>query len=173
MQVQVRRFKELVGQRLTLKPITESDYALYACLYGDDNILRYISPALDSDSLHKSFASAVKLSQQEACKRSFLVAVLKETDEQTGILGLTVTQSKKQIEVGIIFVPEFQKQNLAYEALQILITFLCNQYVDYKIIAEVNQQNRAAVWLANRLGFRYNSLSALFELEKQHKPLWG
>ena len=173
MQDQVKRFNELVGQRLTLKPITDSDYALYASLYGDDNVLRYISPALDSDSLHKSFTSAVKLSQQEACKRSFLVAVLNETDEQTGILGLTVTQSIRQIEVGIIFLPEFQRQNLAYEALQILVTFLCNQYVEYKIIAEVNPQNRAAVWLANRLGFRYNNVSALFELEKQHKPLWG
>jgi RimJ/RimL family protein N-acetyltransferase len=173
MQDQVKRFNELVGKRLLLKPITDRDYALYASLYGDDNILRYISPALDSDTLCKSFASAVKLSQQDSCKRSFLVAVLKETDEQTGILGLTVTKSIRQIEVGIIFLPEYQKQNLAYEALQILITFLCNQYFDYKIIAKINPQNRAAVWLANRLGFRYNNVSALFELEKLHKPLWG
>lgn len=173
MQDQVKRFNELVGKRITLKPITDSDYALYASLYGDDNILRYISPALDSDTLCKSFAAAVKLSQQDCCKRSFLVAVLKETDEQTGILGLTVKKSIRQIEVGIIFLPEFQRQNLAYEALQILITFLCNQYIDYKIIAEINPQNRAAVWLANRLGFRYNNVSALFELEKLQKPLWG
>jgi RimJ/RimL family protein N-acetyltransferase len=159
----VQQFTELAGERLLLRPLTAADYTLYTSLYGDDNILRYIAPAIAGDKLQSSFNAAV-------CKRSFLVVELKQSLNAAGILGITVTQSTQQIEVGVIFKPEFQKQHLAYEALQVLITFLCNQYLSYNIIAEVNLQNRAAVWLAKRLGFGYNQRSGLFELDKQHQP---
>jgi len=167
----VQQFTELAGERLILRPLTAADYTLYASLYGDDNILRYIAPAIVGDKLQNSFNAAVKLSQQNPCKRSFLVVALKPSFIGMGILGITVTESKQQIEVGVIFNPDFQKKHLAYEALQVLITFLCNQYVSYNIIADVNLNNRAAVWLANRLGFRYNQQSELFELYKHNLHL--
>ncbi len=166
----VQQFTELAGERLILRPLTPADYTLYASLYGDDNILRYIAPAIAGDKLQNSFNAAVKFSQQNPCKRSFLVVELKQSLNAAGILGITVTQSTQQIEVGVIFKPEFQKQHLAYEALQVLITFLCNQYLSYNIIAKVNLQNRAAVLLAKRLGFGYNQRSGLFELDQQNQP---
>lgn len=166
----VRPFSCIEGERLTLRPIADRDFALYESLYGDDNILRYIGPAIRDDKLHSSFQFAVKLTNQAPCKRSFLVAVVKDAAQAAGILGITVTESKKQIEVGVIFRVEYQRQYLAFEALQILITFLCDHYINYDIIAEVNLHNRAAVWLAKRLGFEYNHQSGLFELNKYNRP---
>jgi len=173
MITQIKQFTEICGERLVLQPITAGDYAVYASLYGDDNILRYIAPALDDDKLLSSFQVAVKLSQQNPCSRSFLVVKVKESGQAAGILGITVTDAKTQIEVGVIFRPEFQKQHLAFEALQVLITFLCNQYVNYSVIADVNLDNKAAVWLAKRLGFEYKQQTKLFELDKQNRPKWG
>ena len=168
----VKRFGVLEGERLRLRPLTDTDFELYAALYGDDNILRYIGSALEQHALEKSFVKAVQLNTQEPCKRAFLVAELLD-NMSAGILGLTVTEDTKRIEVGVIFKPEYQKHHLAFEALQVLISFLCNQYVEYNIIAEVQLDNRAAVWLAKRLGFRYNNESGLFELDKQNRPAWG
>ena len=169
----VAQFEVLTGARLRLRPVIEADYALYASLYGDNNILRYIGPALEEQALQKSFEIALRLSHKTPCKRSFLVAELIDASDCAGILGLTVTEADKIIEVGIIFREAFQKQHLAYEALQILITFLCNKYTEYDIIAQVDSANRAAVWLAKKLGFRYNQQTGLFELNKLNKPLWG
>lgn len=166
----VQKFDVLTGERLRLRPVTEADYPLYASLYGDNNILRYIGPALEEQALQKSFEIALRLSHKTPCKRSFLVAELNDATDCAGILGLTVTEAEKIIEVGVMFREAFQKQHLAFEALQILITFLCDKYAEYDIIAQVDADNRAAVWLARRLGFSFNTTNTRFELEKQNRP---
>jgi RimJ/RimL family protein N-acetyltransferase len=125
---------------------------------------------MEEDRLHNSFLSAVKLTNQHPCKRSFLVAEVKHCKNAAGILGVTGLESKKQIEVGVIFRAEYQRQHLAFEALQLLITFLCDNYDNYDIIADVSAQNRAAIWLAKRLGFEYNLEVGLYELNKQNRP---
>ena len=167
----VTRFKVLVSERLLLRPLTQHDFTLYQSLYGNDNILRYIGPAQNDDDLSNSFKIALKLTAQDPCKRSFLVAEVKNTKKAAGILGITVAESKMQIEVGVMFLAEYQRQHLAFEALQALILFMCQQYVMYDIIADVHPDNRAAVWLARRLGFRYNHLTGIFTLDKQHEYL--
>ena len=166
----VQKFDVLTGERLHLRPLTDADYMLYASLYGDNNILRYIGPALDEQSLQKSFAAAVKLSHSSNCKRSFLVTELYNKADCAGLLGLTVSEAEKSIEVGVMFREAYQKQHLAFEALQVLITFLCDKYQEYDIIARVDANNRAAVWLARRLGFNFNISTSRFELDKQNRP---
>lgn len=166
----VQKFEVITGGRLRLRPLTDADYPLYASLYGDASILRFIGPALDELSLQMSFEIALKLSHSAQCKRSFLVAELINETDCAGILGITITEAEKIIEVGVIFREAFQKQHLAFEALQILITFLCNKYAEYDIIAKVVEDNRAAVWLARRLGFNFNSSTRRFELDKQNRP---
>lgn len=166
----VKRFGVLEGERLRLRPLTETDFELYAALYGDDNILRYISPALDKQTLESSFAIAIRLNQKEQCKRTFLVTELLDSTV-VGILGLTVSEQAKKIEIGVIFKPEFQKNNLAFEALQTLIRFIQAQYSSYLIVAHVDPNNRAAVWLSRKLGFTLNNETGYFELHESFGSL--
>lgn len=171
--IEVNTIPELVGERLTIRPLTDEDYVLYSELYGNAEILRFIAPALSTERLQSSFKKAVTLSQASHCKRSFLVVTDKCSDAYFGILGLTVFPEQCCIEIGVIFRPEYQKQHFAYEALQVLINFLCDKYTEYDIIATVNAENRAALWLAKRLGFVYNNSDSRFELDKKNRPSWG
>ena len=159
----VKRFGVLNGERLRLRPLSDTDFELYAALYGDDNIMRYISPALDKQTLESSFKIAIKLNQKEQCKRSFLVAELFD-NSLAGIIGLTVNEETKKIEVGVIFKPEFQKDNLAFEAMQTLIRFIKAEYSRFLVVAHVNPKNRAAVWYTLKLGFILNKQTGYFEL---------
>lgn len=159
----VKRFGVLNGDRLRLRPLTDNDFELYAGLYGDDNILRYIGPALDKQTLESSFAVAIRLNQEAQCKRAFLAVELLD-NTSVGILGLTVAEETKKIEVGVIFKAEFQKNNLAFEALQTLIRFIQAEYSRYLLVAHVDPNNRAAVWLSRKLGFTLNNETGYFEL---------
>ncbi|MBZ9610727.1 GNAT family N-acetyltransferase [Rheinheimera maricola] len=159
----IKQFGVLSGERVKLRPVNEADYPLYASLYGDDNILRYICSALDQPSLEKSFVSAVKQTQQTPCKRAFLVAELSD-NTAVGILGLTFDEDAKKIEVGVIFKLDYQRNHLAFSALQMLITYLKREFSSYGIFAKVAAENRPAVKLARKLGFQFDAENGFFEL---------
>lgn len=160
-------FKEIHSERITLRPINDTDCSLYSRLYGDDNLLRYINAdAIHGDKLQHSFNVALSLSQQSPCKRCFLVVELLETKEKAGIIGVSVLEKHKRIEVGVIFDPVFQTKHLAFNAFQLLIPFIRTEYSQYDIVADIDPNNRAAVWLALRSGFSYNPQSLLYEFQQ-------
>lgn len=163
MQDTVCGHADLQGERLALRRINSQDFLLFAGLYGDDDVMRYVSTAISGETLSNSFNKAVLLSQQQPCERCFMVVEQLQSKVAMGIVGFTVIAKAKQIDVGVMFLAQYQTQHFAYEAMQVLISYLLKHYPAYALIAEVNHENRAAVWLTNRLGFHLNPKSAIFE----------
>lgn len=159
----VKRFGVLESERIRVRPLNNADFGLYSALYGDEQVMRYIGLTLETNALERSFTIANQLNHEETFNRAFWVA---ETIDSVpiGMLGATVNELTKKIEVGIILKPEFQKNNFAFEALNLLNRHLKAKYGHYLIVARLDPSNHSAVCLVEKIGFTLNRETGLYEL---------
>lgn len=92
-----------------------------------------------------------------------------ETDQLMGDLAIKFINDE-QVEIGFTIDPQFQKKGVAFEAVQILMQLIFNEFKKHRIQAVIDADNMAAYHLLQKLGFRQE---AYFVENVYCKGRWG
>ena len=83
------------------------------------------------------------------------VVIEKETQKIVGDLGIHFFDSEnKQVEIGCTLNKHFQNKGYATESLKRIIDFLFKELNKHRIIASIDPDNKNAIRLVERIGFR-------------------
>ncbi|SFC89852.1 GNAT family N-acetyltransferase [Pseudoalteromonas denitrificans] len=92
-----------------------------------------------------------------------------QTDNILGDLAVYFIDDQ-QVEIGFTIAPEFQKQGIAFEAINCLLTYLFTELKIHRIIAITDANNTASYKLLEKIRFRKE---AHFIQNVFFKGVWG
>ncbi|HEY0684084.1 MAG TPA: GNAT family N-acetyltransferase [Steroidobacter sp.] len=105
-----------------MRPIVDSDVALFEHLYTDAETMRYIGPPLTPERAAKSFRSALAGMRRQPIERLFLTIVESATRTDVGICSLQYFDAgKRTVEVGMMFIGPARAKGYSKEGLLALI----------------------------------------------------
>ncbi|WP_042224790.1 GNAT family N-acetyltransferase [Oceanobacillus manasiensis] len=154
----------VTSDRLRFRPYTEKDLDFYARLWGDPKVVRYIGKGET-----KTFAEA-----EVSLKRWFseyehgfgLQALeLKPDNKLIGHAGLVrqTIEGQEEIEVGYWLLPEYWGMGLAKEAAITLRNVGFKEKGLMKLIALINPNHPASIFVAKKAGLSYEKTVKLAE----------
>lgn len=151
-QVQVARAFDT--QRLHLRPLGESDEALYCHLYTDPEMMRHIGAPLSAEAALRSFEKACALATQPAPALQLWVITEHGSPERLGLLArVRHDDVTDMMELGTMLVAEGQGRGFAAEALAALMDRLFTLPEIRMLWTAQAADNAAAARLMHRLGF--------------------
>jgi RimJ/RimL family protein N-acetyltransferase len=114
---------EVHTERLSLRPLSEGDAALYCDLYGDPDTMRFVGPPLSRERAQRNFRKAVA-SQRHPLERLFLVIVEKASQRAIGMSALqNFDARRRRVEAGIMLGCESRGRGFAKEGMSALLTY--------------------------------------------------
>ncbi|TVP14233.1 GNAT family N-acetyltransferase [Shewanella sp. KCT] len=154
------------SQRLTMRPIDESDKALYRRLYCDERVMRHICQPFTHAEADKAFETSIKATlkalQHPDTPPSYMLWVIveKASGHTTGVIGLNWDQTQRELaEIGIMMLPKAQGKLLADEAVIALIKHSKKTLQLSEIKACFSIKNLATKRIVKKLGFKQRSPS--------------
>ena len=165
-------FTELQSPRLILRRLLPDDLTAL-CAYRS---LAEVALYQDWESFGPDDAARLIDSQSgvepDVPGRWFQLAlVLAANGLMVGDCGLHCRQEDpRQMEIGITMAPAHQGRGYATEAIECVLGFVFDQLGKHRVTAVTDAENRRAVSLFRRLGFR---LEALFVEHLLFKGRWG
>ena len=149
--------REIVTERLVLRPFSAADLPAFAAYRSAPEVARYQSwdspyPMAEAERFLAS-QQGVELGAPGAWVQ--LAAVGRDDGRLRGDCAVRVTDDQPATaEVGVTFAPAAQGSGLATEALAAVITRLFEAYGLHRVYAEADDRNPAVHRLFERLGFR-------------------
>ena len=149
--------REIVTERLLLRPLQQDDVPAFAAYRSDPEIARYQSwstsySAADGERL---VAAQQGVAFGEPGPWVQIAALDRATGELCGDCAVRVaTDQPGTAEVGVTFAPATQGRGLATEALGAVIGRLFEQHDIHRVYAEADDRNVAVHRLLERLGLR-------------------
>ncbi|WP_017218727.1 GNAT family N-acetyltransferase [Pseudoalteromonas sp. NJ631] len=149
---------QLTTERLTLRPILNTDWPLWLELHQQPDVMRFVGEITDEATLRDKFNHGLSagLGQWNKEDNTWLTLVIEETATATpiGLHGfLSMWTPFQQAELGFMLSPEFQGKGYAFEASRAVIDFALHECNYHKLIATVTQGNHASHHLLKKLGF--------------------
>lgn len=145
---------ELTTERLTLTPVRPSDHAVLlehwrrppvrAFLFDDEPIDAERVTAMIEDSERTFAAEGYGLWTMR----------LRRDDRFAGTAGLARMDDLDELEILYALEPELQGRGLATEAARAVLTHALETLGRPRVIAEIDETNRASIAVATRLGLR-------------------
>ena len=148
---------KILTQRLTLRPFQQEDLAAFVAYRSDPQVARFQSwdPTYSLADAERLLASQQGLAFGDPGDWSQLAAVDRVSGSLCGDCAVcVVTDQPATAEVGVTFAPAAQGHGLASEALGAVIARLFEAHDMHRIFAQVDDRNRAAHQVLERLGFR-------------------
>jgi len=109
----------MCGPRLDLRPLTESDDALYVQLYTDPLAMQHIGTAQDAGTATRGFRTALRFNAATPPVRLFWVIDDRAAMQALGLIGLSLDESGGG-EVGVLLPDQHQGRGVATEAIAAL-----------------------------------------------------
>ncbi|MCG9714579.1 GNAT family N-acetyltransferase [Shewanella insulae] len=152
------------SERLTMRPISEADKALYRRLYCDEKIMRNICQPFTETEADKAFETSLKATlkalQHPDTPPSYMLWVIVEkvSGLTTGVIGLNWDKTQRDLaEIGIMMLPKAQGKLLADEAVIALIKHSKKTLQLSEIKACFSIKNLATKRIVKKLGFKQRS----------------
>lgn len=161
-------FVEVVTERLVIRSCIEEDFNNCVLLYGDEKIVGYF------DSGKTRCSSEVFALLKERAFKYFrngkpfgLFSVfLRESETFIGQIDLLPTLDIGVMEIGFIFLQEYQNKGFCSEAAKAMIfeyveelnfrKYSCKELPIYKIIATVHPENKPSIKVLEKIGMTLN-----------------
>lgn len=83
------------------------------------------------------------------------ICLNKEKEERIGVFG--IIKGDESVELNYLLAPEAQHKGYATEAIRALIDYASKKWDIGKVVAEIHEDNRPSILLAERLGFKQAS----------------
>jgi RimJ/RimL family protein N-acetyltransferase len=169
----MRSFPEsLKTERLHLRPLQNGDAAALSAYRNLPEVARY--QAWDSFDLETTTQFVAEQSEADfGIPGSWFQVALIETgaNEFVGDCGLCCRPGEPaHVELGITLAPEHQKLGYATEAIRCVLDFLFNTMKKDQVSVVTDAENKAAIALFKRLGFRE---AAFLQEHVWFKGRWG
>ncbi len=147
----------LETERLILRDYTMADKDAYFKLKSDKKTLYYM-PTIQLNSFkdaEKHFEGLIKDMQLDSRKYYFLHMELKQTREQLGSIGYTVTEETpvgKMVNVGGFIYPRYWNMGYMTEAMERLLEFAFNENDVYRITTSCLADNKGSEKVMQKSG---------------------
>ncbi|MFD2628549.1 GNAT family N-acetyltransferase [Oceanobacillus kapialis] len=154
----------ITSDRLCFRPYTEDDLEFYVRLWGDPKVVRYIGKGKTKTYEQAKESLAHWFSEYEQ-GFGLQALVLKSEDKLIGHAGL-VRQSiegEEEIEIGYWLLPEYWGKGLAKEAALTLRDYGFKIRGFNKLIALINPNHPASIFVAKKAGLSYEKTVKLAE----------
>ena len=149
--------REIVTERLVLRPFTAADLPAFAAYRSEPDVARYQSwdtpfPMAEAERFLAS-QQGIELGTPGAWVQ--LAAVGRADGRLCGDCAVRVADDQPATaEVGVTFAPAAQGSGLATEALAAVVTRLFADHGLHRVFAQADDRNPAVHRLFERLGFR-------------------
>lgn len=149
----------LETERLTLRPVVESDAALILALMNDPAFIQYVADRglRTSDDAARYIAEKMLPGFRENGFGMNVVA-LKESGIPIGTCGLFKRKPVDDLELGFAFLRDFWGQGFAYEAASAMMAHGSNALGSTRIVAATSPNNVSSINLLEKLGLRFERL---------------
>ncbi|MGY5799331.1 GNAT family N-acetyltransferase [Rheinheimera faecalis] len=138
--------------RLVIRPLRPQDQQLYLALYSSPQVMAFIGPTLGVDKAKHSFQIALQLNTKVPFKRLFLAVC--QNDQPIGLCAVNQWSAHSATaEVGLMLLPDWQRQGYASEALLALQQGLQQLFNTVQIWADMNPNNKAVIRLFTTAGY--------------------
>lgn len=142
----------ITTERLVLRPMVESDRALFLALHTNPKIMRHNAPTYSEEYANRAFSHTLKLMAKE--QPDILVWVVWLKQQPLGLVTLYSLQLSQQTsDVGVILLEQAWGQGIATEALQALVHSAFTQLNLARLSAGYRICNQASVGVCANLGF--------------------
>ncbi|QYJ93014.1 GNAT family N-acetyltransferase [Shewanella spartinae] len=152
------------SERLTMRPIDESDKALYRRLYCDERVMRHIGAPLTQAQADRAFQTALSQMHRAlsgaapACQYMNWAIVEQRSQHAIGIQGLTWQgEDRTQAEIGIMLTPEANGKLYPEEAMGSLMEYAYLKLGVTRILANFAAKNLATECFVKKLGFVFDA----------------
>lgn len=141
--------------RLHIQPLCPDDKALYIKLYTDNQVMRFIMPALSEQKAEESFNNALKLNTDLYTERLFLTVRLLEEQKPSALCCISHLDRKNSVvEIGNMVLPEAQGKQIAQDATKALIKQIQQLLAINHFVMDISKENLAAIRGAKSIGFQ-------------------
>ena len=149
-----------VSERLALRPLSEADAAFVLRLVTDPDWLRHIG---DRGVHSLADARAFVRDGPAAMLRDWGVGLhlVEAGGVPAGFCGLLRREGRPDLDLGFAFLPEFRGQGLATEAATAVLDHARETLGLRRVAAFVSPGNAASVRVLDRLGFAFETMTAL------------
>jgi RimJ/RimL family protein N-acetyltransferase len=151
-------FAELQSERLTMRPLTGADAAVFCNLYGDPETMRFVGPALSRERAERSFRIALRSLGRPPVKRVFMVIVEKAVQRAIGICAFQdFDVCRRRVEAGMVLDSQSRGKGFGKEGLCALITHAFAVFAVDEVWIQHSTENSIAERVPLSLGLERNA----------------
>jgi RimJ/RimL family protein N-acetyltransferase len=111
-------------ERLSMRPLSDTDATLFCELYGDPETMRFIGPPLSRERALRGFRIILASQDSRPLKYLFLVIVEKLTRQAIGIGALQQFDTqRRRVEAGVVLNSMSRGRGFGREGLRGLVTY--------------------------------------------------
>ena len=161
------------SDKLKIRSLQETDWEVFHAVYSDEKTMRHIADPFDREYLEKDFQKklAIKVDDKEAYH---LMVVEDASQNKLGLCGYRfLADEASTAELGIMLLPQHLGPGL--DAIKLLLRLAFEDLGIKKVIAQINPDNRAAIFIVNRLKFslvRQDLKSSAINQEEKPQKLY-
>jgi RimJ/RimL family protein N-acetyltransferase len=140
--------------RLQMRPLALGDEALYCCLYGDTETMRFIGAPLSPERAAKSFRSALLGMNRSPIEQLLLIVAEKASRQDVGLCCLQNYDAQhRSVQAGIMFVASVRAQGYSKEGMSGLIQQAFAQLPVDEVSVQITTGHVFAEKSATSMGF--------------------
>jgi len=146
---------KLDTKRLIIRPVIYDDKAEIFEYRSDTATNKYQGWIPKTIEDVESFIEKISKQMNEPGTWFQFVIIEKETQKIVGDLGIHFLDNEnKQVEIGCTLNKYFQNRGYATESIKRVIEYLFNELKKHRIITSIDPDNKNAIRLVERIGFR-------------------
>lgn len=146
---------DLNSTRLHIRRYNQSDEQVEVAQQQNAEVMRYIRPAVSEQQAKEIF---IKMLEPWQAEDGNWVAISVERLSDGAIIGALSFRFEsfdfEIVEIGYRFVPEYQGQGYAVEAVSLMVDWLIKDIGVHKIVAKCDPENVASVRVMEKLGMQ-------------------
>ncbi len=152
-----RREKNLpwiIGEtnRLIVREMTQEDTEALYKLYEDKSVVKFMDDLPENKEEESIYIQEYINKMYGVFGFGMWLIVLKETAQVIGRIGFQNSEEAEEAEFGFMIAPDYQGKGYAYEAGNIALAYMAEEFPDIHIMAKCHPDNKAAIALCEKLG---------------------
>lgn len=144
---------ELLGPRLSLRPLAGDDETHYCSVYTDAELMRLVATPLSLAAARRAFAAARKANCAGNLRTAYWTLFERERRVRIGLLGMVGAPDGSDAEVGAMILARWRSRGYAAEAIAELARYAFTTLPLTRLHTRHEPGNGAAIGLMHRLGF--------------------
>lgn len=143
----------IIGEtnRLIVREMTQEDTDALYKLYEDKSVVKFMDDLPENKEEESIYIQEYINKMYGVFGFGMWLIVLKETAQVIGRIGFQNSEEAEEVEFGFMIAPDYQGKGYAYEAGNIALAYMAEEFPDIHIMAKCHPDNKAAIALCKKL----------------------